>query len=140
MGRTAVIVGRLARFMLLCCTALGVSAMHTMGHEGPGHLAAGHHAAPAHAAPVDAMPDCADPCVTARESPAEPGGDWAFWSVCLAVLAAVGLAALLALALRGARSRPSALRWISRVGPPTGRGPPRSAHGLRLAAVSVMRV
>ncbi|GAA1758159.1 hypothetical protein GCM10009681_31730 [Luedemannella helvata] len=139
----AALRGRVARFVLLCCTALGVSAMHTMGHHGPDHLAAGHLGAPHSAPHAGAVPDGAvvPPAgegTLARDAPGPRDGLPA-WSVCLAVLAAVGLAVLAALVVRGARQvapeAPSPAAGRAR----PARGPPGRGCGLRLATVAVMR-
>lgn len=162
--------GRIARWLLLACTILGLAAMHSLGHgsshTGAGHgehaSAAGHgkqlSAAPAFAAVMSepmAASMTAFAAVLAAAPAAVAGGgcsgdchgaggpgrhddDISGFSVCLAVLAAFGIAMLLAwLRLRtpvptGALAHPSA-RWA------TLRAPPTAGAGLRLAALSVMR-
>ncbi|MEH0981935.1 hypothetical protein [Micromonospora sp. CPCC 205556] len=136
-------------------------------HVGPGHpIGSGvagtpsgplHHDEPARAAPSRpgghgaAAPDrpgghgaaAAEPAVATRDHAAvlpvtPPDGGTPLWSVCLAVLGALGTAVLLALRRqRGTRPATASGRPVR---PSSGsRGPPRRALGLRLATVSVLR-
>lgn len=133
-----VIAGRVARWLLLACTVLGLAAMHTLGH-GHGHDMAAHPPA------VAAMPAVTDSCPPGHCAPMvtapSPGrNDMPAWSVCLAVLAGLGVAALLAwLLLSTAAGRAmSALAVLRPYGVP--RAPPCSKLGLRVVSVSVSRI
>ena len=147
--------GRVARWVLLACTVLGLAAMHTLGH-GNSHAGAGHGepadtpmvamAAPMTVltaviavvpADVVAGEGCGQRCHLGGGSDRHRD-DMAMFTVCLAVLAAFGIAVLLTSLSRSrpgpARSRAHRrTRWVA------SRAPPGSGAGLRLAAVSVMR-
>lgn len=162
MRNERVATGRIARWLLLACTILGLAAMHSLGHgshadggHGEHATAAGHGSssgAPAFAAAMSetftavlmAAPTavtggaCSGDCHGAG-GPGRPRDDMSGFSVCLAVLAAFGIAVLLAwlrvrtparIAVPAHRS----LRW-ARV-----RAPPTAGTGLRVAALSVMRI
>jgi hypothetical protein len=151
--------------LLLACTVLGLAAMHSLGHgshtsggHGQQPIAAGHGeqlpGAPAVAVPMSqsmtaftavlaAMPaavtggGCSGECHGAG-GPGRQRDDISGFSVCLAVLAAVGIAVLLAWLRLSTPARIWAgartpARWIA------SRAPPRAGTGLRLAALSVMR-
>ncbi|SBT51296.1 hypothetical protein GA0070611_5113 [Micromonospora auratinigra] len=141
--------GRLVRLLLLFCTLVGLTAMHTLGHgahapaDHPAHVRTGH-AADRHPAVVppamEPMSDCAGDGCRARLLPlGEAGGAPSGWDVCLAVLGAFAVALLVAGLLRScARSAGH------HPGGPAGRvvgprAPPPRRYGLRLATVSVLR-
>ncbi|MEU9824664.1 hypothetical protein [Micromonospora chersina] len=132
--------GRWVRLLLLLCTLVGLTAMHTLGHgaHSPAGHAAGHPAG--HTAAVAMVADCVgDGCPARALPPADPGGDPSGWSVCLAVLGAFAVALLVVLLLRtGSRAVVPAAGGPLRhaVGP---RAPPPRPYGLRLATTSVLR-
>ena len=158
--------GRAARWLLLACTILGLAAMHSFGHGS--HTGGGHDPQPAAAGHGEQLPGAPAPAVAMSPSmtaftavlvampvavtgggcsgechgaggPGRQRDDISAFSVCLAVLAAVGIAVLLAWlrlrtpALAGPRTRPAA-RWVA------SRAPPRAGAGLQVAALSVMRI
>ena len=142
------VVGRMARWMLLACTLFGLAAMHTLSHAGMrmdnrSHASAGPAAAMDPAADITAaVAAVADDCPGCAHTsgPAGPGhGGMPGWSVCPVVLTALAVLVLLA-ALLLARSGPGRCpARIAAVRLPSSRGPPRPA-GLTLAAVSVLRI
>ena len=161
-----VAAGRIARWLLLAGTVIGVAAMHSLGH-GSSHTVAGHdrqHSTAAHGEPLSAMSAfaaamsgsttaltavltatpaavtggvCSGECHLAG-GPGRHRDDMLGFSVCLAVLAAFGIAVLLAWlrpstsASAWARARTPVL-WVA------SRAPPRAGAGLQVAALSVMR-
>jgi hypothetical protein len=161
-----VAAGRTVRWLLLACTVLGLAAMHSLGHgshadggHGEQLSAAGHGESPSGApafvaamsqveaaftavlaaAPAVLGGACSGDCHGAAGGSGRPRDDMSGFTVCLAVLAAFGIAVLLAwLRLRTpapawARGLPPA-RWVaSRAAPPAG-------VGLQVAALSVMRI
>ncbi|MFF3853824.1 hypothetical protein [Micromonospora sp. NPDC002575] len=150
---TAAAGGRWGRLALLLCTLVGLAAMHTLGH---GAHSGGTHAGHDGATPRDGHPA---PAVHAEAAgvpgalvggaggavafPGSAGGGRADgpsgWSVCLAMLGALGVALLVAvLLLTGARAPGPPGRQAG--GVPAGpRAPPPRPLGLRLAEVSVSR-
>jgi hypothetical protein len=85
------------------------------------------------------MPCSGDGCqLLSPGSGSQPGGV-SGWSVCLAVLSAFAFAVLLAMVLRQAIGGGLPVWWRAPPGPTSGRSPPASRVGLRLATVSVMR-
>lgn len=136
------------RVLLLVLLAFGVGGMHTFGHGGDvdHHTSGGHGVAgqvPSRIVPADAGPDAVrhQPVVAGTGEPATGGGmDLGGFTVCLAVLGALGLTFLVTM-LR-ARSRggdlPAALLLATARAP--GRGPPVRRLGLRVATVSVLRI
>jgi hypothetical protein len=137
---TATGTGRLARWLLLACTLVGLTAMHSLGHGGGMHavaMLADRHDAEATVAMADG---CAcDGCGHPAALPAE-GDDMTGWSVCLAVVGGFAALALLALAV-AALTRRGGLAGVLvdrlAAGP---RAPPgRLPVGLALATVSVLR-
>jgi hypothetical protein len=131
---------RTARWLLLLCTVIGLTAMHTLGHTGM----AAHDQHPAAAttslmtAAEAATSLTAAPVCTGGHCPGQgmPGG----WSVCLAILTGLAVAVLLAVALFAAASRVAALgtplvplRLLPRAPP----GRPPSLTGL---ATTVLRI
>jgi len=141
--------GRVAsRGLLLLLLAFGVAAMHTLGHPGGGHCAASPAAQPmtdpagasaraateSHA--TGSHPGALQQLLVGVAPPCGAGIDP--FDLCLAVLTAVGVAALI-------RLLPAA-RYGSGAGAPVplalavaGCGPPRPAVGLVLADLSVLR-
>ncbi|MER7008314.1 DUF6153 family protein [Dactylosporangium sp. NPDC000555] len=145
-------LGRSARLALLLATLLGLTAMHTLGHQGPrpagGHehpaTTAGATAEHTASAPLMAVLTlagacAADGCGAPLAGPAGGHGGMSDWSVCLAVLVAFAVL-LLAVALlharRGTAAAAARARVPRRCGP---RAPPPRPVGLTLAAVSVLR-
>lgn len=147
-AQAAVTTGRWVRLLLLCCTLVGLAAMHTLGHGA--HAAGAHpaaHSTSAHGAVapvaelVGMVDDCpADDCGHAVALPlGELGGHLPGWGVCLAVLGAFAVALLVAVLLgTGSRVAGPAARGAPGLtsGP---RSPPPRPFGLRLAAASVLR-
>jgi hypothetical protein len=134
--------------VLLTCTLLGLATMHSLGHGGAhtatmstGHAAMSAGQAVAAVAMSAAVENCPDG--HCRQVPGTGHGrhdDIPAWSVCLAVLAGLGITALLAWLMLAAGTG-------SRAGPPAGpfrsaasRPPPRPRLGLRVATVSVLRM
>jgi len=134
----AAIGGRVARLVLLACTLFGLAAMHTLGHG------ASHHGEPAAAATLFAVVtpaaphDCgADGCSRAVARLAGHGMNG--WDLCVAVLSAFAIAALVAallLTVAAGRSPRRSPRGHGRMSP---RAPPTLSFGLTLATVSVLR-
>ncbi|MCW3839965.1 DUF6153 family protein [Micromonospora yasonensis] len=149
MATGTAVTGRWVRLLLLLCTLVGLTVMHTLGHGAhtPADHATGHPAAHAASAAMAAGPvvagpdqDCpGDGCQVRALPLGDLGGHPSGWSVCLAVLGAFAVALLVAVLLR-VRSRPAgptvggALTLT--VGP---RAPPARRYGLRLATASVLR-
>lgn len=133
----------LPRVLLLVLLTFGVAGMHTFGHGG--------HAANGHQTMADGLPHGAltaagqdvshDLLQVAQVGESTTGGSTGMdlLSVCLAVLGAFGLAVGLAmLRVRSHRHRSGArTRLATHRG---GRGPPVPSLGLRVAAVSVLRI
>ncbi|MFE9692602.1 DUF6153 family protein [Micromonospora sp. NPDC005806] len=141
MATRAAVTGRWVRLLLLLCTLVGLTAMHTLGHgthASAGHASAGHAATAAVA--VDVARDCPGAGCHVRALPlTDRGDDPSGWSVCLAVLGAFAVALLVVVLLRLTSRAVGAaaggpLRSAS--GP---RAPPPRRYGLRLATVSVLR-
>jgi Family of unknown function (DUF6153) len=138
--------GRAARLLLLLGTILGLAAMHTLGHAGMAatdHHAVNHHAGAAMTAPSMSM---SISMAAAHECAGEhcPGGSGHHgldgWSVCLAVLTGLALAAVLAVALLATAGGPGDRTGRSRpAGPPT-RAPPSRSAGLTITTATVLRV
>ncbi|WP_194823516.1 hypothetical protein [Micromonospora sp. S-DT3-3-22] len=151
---TATTTGRWLRLLLLVGTLLGLSAMHTLGHDA--HLGGGHpaghdtatggphrstagHDAPADRSlprePVPVVGGCVHGCAAALPGGSSDSPSTA-WSVCLAVLGALTVTVLVL--LFAVRTRPAGVsRPPSRPREP--RAPPPRPLGLRLATVSVLR-
>ncbi|MFG2053862.1 hypothetical protein ACGFI9_07490 [Micromonospora sp. NPDC048930] len=168
MATEAAVTGRWVRLLLLLCTLVGLTAMHTLGHGGhapadqdTGHGIA-HHPAPVepatpaglaamadlpaiagmavHPGLAGMAPDCAgDGCAVRALPLGHLGGDPSGWSVCLAVLGAFAVALLAAVLLR-ARSHTAGPTVDGPFRVASGsRAPPTRPYGLRLAAASVLR-
>jgi putative copper export protein len=139
-------IGRIARLLLLACTLLGLTALHTIGHAavtGADHPAAAVSAADSGLVLIAAAPRDADGCGNdgCTHESVMPGGAHDTnqrWDVCVAVLSvlAVGilLAALLLIATRSRGPTP-ARRWPPRTSR-ISRTPP---FGLALTAIAVAR-
>lgn len=134
---------RLARLLLLAVTALGVAALHTVGHAGvtqPAHHPALQAAtAMAVAAPIPAEGDgCdGDGCTHQAAMPGSGDHNSRWWEACVAILAVLALGVLAAQAwwrIRGATG--SAGMSLRRPPPPAGAVSPL---GLALAAGTVLR-
>jgi hypothetical protein len=136
---------RFARLLLLAVTALGVAALHTIGHAAITNL--DHHpalraavTAVVVAAPISSDDDgCAgDGCTHDAAGPADAGDSSRWWEVCIAVLGVLALGAF-AVGVGGLARRGDAMTG------PAGRRrpPPRPAAlpalGLALAAGAVLR-
>ncbi|MFG3600354.1 DUF6153 family protein [Micromonospora chersina] len=131
--------GRWVRLLLLLCTLVGLTAMHTLGHgaHSPSGQPAGHRAG--HSAALAMVADCEGDCPARALPPADPGADPSGWSVCLAVLGAFAVALLVVVLLRtGSRAAVATAGGPLRhaAGP---RAPPPRPYGLRLATTSVLR-
>lgn len=129
------------RLILLIAVACGVTGMHTLGHA----AADEHSTGPDHGAMADtatAYEQSRKGSTTARVADPNdhrPGGmHMNPFSVCLAVLAALGLSVLIlaTLASTGSAFRAPQPRLAVAVG---SRGPPWSPVGLRVAHLSVLR-
>ena len=136
----AAVTGRLAQWILLACTLLGLAAMHVLGHS-TSHSAPTSAAMPATNSSQSVLDGCPDGhCSQPSGSGHGRHEDTPAWSVCLAVLAGFGIAVLVAWLLVGAGKS----SWVgpppSRVGCGVPRVPPRQWVGLRLATVSVLRI
>ncbi|MGC3859351.1 hypothetical protein ACPSM1_04075 [Micromonospora chersina] len=132
--------GRWVRLLLLVCTLVGLTAMHTLGHgaHSPSGQPAGHPAG--HPAALAMVADCeGDGCPARAVPPGDPGADPSGWSVCLAVLGAFAVALLVVVLLR-TRSRSAVAAAGGPLRHPAGpRAPPPRPYGLRLATTSVLR-
>jgi hypothetical protein len=158
--------GRIARWLLLACTIIGLAAMHSLGH-GSSHTGAGHDKQPstaAHGERLSAVPAfaaamsgsmtaltvvltaapaamtsgvCSGDCHLAG-GPSRHRDDLPGFSVCLAVLASFGIAVLLAW-LRLSTPAPAWARARTPVLWVASRAPPRAGARRRVAALSVMR-
>jgi hypothetical protein len=143
----------LLRLMLLAVLSVGVIGMHTIGHSGDhgSWETSGHEAGaamPGTAAWLaDAMDLCDGDCAPATPVAARPGpgsdpvpGGTGFVVMCLAVLAGLGVVALLASFL--ARTHRSV---VGTTGPPPTRSPragpaPAFMFAARLVDVAVLRI
>ena len=134
---------RLARWLLFAATAIGLIAMHSLGHGGgPDVTAAGsemHTVSGPVMVAVEPVDDCAgDGCAHAAGGH-HGGHGMAGWSVCQAIVEVVGLLLLTGLLLLAGAPRtpspPSEQR--ARAIP---RGPPLPAIGLTLSTASVLRI
>ena len=136
-GVVAPLEGTLARrwalrMLLLALIAVGVAAMHTIGHggmdAGASAVASGGHSAGVHASATAPMRACHGMCP-------DP------FTVCLFVVTTTGLLLVIAMAasvLRGTTDRPGDVGIWRR--PIAGRAPPpRWPIGLQLAELSVLR-
>jgi Family of unknown function (DUF6153) len=140
--RNQAISGRLPRLgwvLLLACVALGMAAMHTLGHGthiGMAMTASAHRTTASAAMPMQSQP-------IAHPRPGPGGtheGGTAAWSVCLAVLGAVAAVVLPALLLRQRPGRTGATAHVMGRARPS-RPPPRHPpSGLLLADLSVLRI
>ncbi|MCO1597578.1 DUF6153 family protein [Micromonospora sp. RHAY321] len=135
----------LPRVLLLVLLALGVAGMHTFGHGGGGHTSSGHDTT-AVVMPHDRLAspvqdDSGHRALIAqiREPRSSGSPDLGLFTVCLAVVGAFGLAIALALLrVRSHRERCEARTHLTvHRG---GRSPPALLLGLRVAAVSVLRI
>jgi hypothetical protein len=134
---------RLARLLLLAVTALGVAALHTIGHAaiaGPAH----HPALQAATAVVVGVPisgdrdGCdGDGCTHQAAMPASGGHTSRWWEACVAVLTVLALGALALLARWRTYRATGAVGVAPRRPPP----PTRAARplGLALATGAVLR-
>lgn len=140
------------RLLLVALLALGIAAMHTLGHPSGGGHGGGAHA-PAdsahqtHAGAVQApLPHLAGDAAMAAATAGQlalRGLDVGLdpSSVCLAILAGFALAALIAALARRARRASPAPHHPVAVLRLTGRGPPRASPvGLVIAHLSVLRI
>lgn len=129
--------------MLLACTLVGLAAMHSLGHDPITSM----RPAAEHANHTDGQPTtpaahgcgtdtCDHPSVS---PPGHDNGHLPGWQVCLALVAAVGLAVALG-ALLLARTSHARLRHRPRRRAASSRAPPAPRIGLHLSAVSVLRV
>lgn len=142
MQAQAAAAGRIARWVLLACTLVGLAAMHSLGH-GAAHsavMSAGHASGVVMSMPA-VVEDCPDGhCRQLTGSGPGRHDDLPAWGVCLAVLAGLGITALLAWLLLAVRAGSQAGPPPGRACPGASRAPPRPGVGLRLARASVLRV
>jgi hypothetical protein len=141
-----VIIGRLARLLLLACTVLGVAALHTIGHAAVG--APDHHNIVTVSAPVLPGTPIAqlvpgehggcdgDGCDHQAIAPGNADDSSRWWEVCVAVLSVLALGALITAAALGGRLAPTLTTWVTRRPPPAAR---RRPVGLTLTALVVLR-
>lgn len=130
---------RTARWLLLLCTVLGLTAMHTLGHTGM--AAHDPHTATAMTS-ADAAPSLtpAHNC-TGDHCPANPGHSTPDgWSVCLAILTGLAAAVLLAVAVFAVASGFAALAAQRAPGFRLSRAPPGRPPGLTITATTVLRI
>ncbi|WP_328421543.1 hypothetical protein OG470_05910 [Micromonospora sp. NBC_00389] len=136
----------LPRVLLLVLLALGVAGMHTFGHGDGGHQAASGHGIVVGSVPHGTLSDPGqdgshEQHLIARIGEPTPAGgmDLDVFSVCLAVLGALGLIVWVAL-LRATSLND---RPVPRTRPTIrsgGRGPSVPLLGLHVATVSVLRI
>jgi hypothetical protein len=134
--------------VLLACTLVGLSAMHTLGHAGMHEMGAhpGRVHADAHGQVVQVLvagvasgDDCVG-CVHLSSPDGDRDGGMAGWSVCVAILTGFAVLLLLAAVLRAMLTRRRVPRpGDARCAAPA-RAPPAGQVGLVLATVSVLRV
>ncbi|WP_204299289.1 DUF6153 family protein [Actinoplanes campanulatus] len=141
-------MGRVARWVLLACTLVGLSAMHTLGHAGmhkPGGHSAGVHVegdSPVIrvlSADAGSGDHCAG-CVHLRSGDGDPDGGMAGRSICLAVLTGFAVLILLAALLHAVLTRRRVPRLRGGRGAAPARAPPTGHVGLVLATDSVLRI
>ena len=132
--------------LLLVLVASGVAGMHTMGHPSAHHAGVSRVASHTTVA-VDVHADGADISMAGMDVAgvdlavlSRSGGGLDPSEVCLAILTALGLAALIACALLAVRAVSGGVAPVPAVLAGLGRGPPpRPALGLVLADLSVLR-
>lgn len=150
--RMAACIGPVPRLLLLVCLAFGVASMHTFGHSGDvQHRAAAGHAAmdvpaPRHTVVATMVERLGDGHTVTAIGPVAEVGDATGggmyihpFTVCLAVLGALGLVVWVVAALIAGHARradDSARAAVQEAG----RGPPAPRLGLRVAARSVLRI
>jgi disulfide bond formation protein DsbB len=132
------------RLLFVLLVAAGIAGMHTLGHPSSGgHGSATHSATPAaHQAPLGHQAVHIMTVATSASEVALGGTDMSLdpSTVCLAILVAFGLAALLAALVIGERHTAPPVRYLRGAAALAGRGPPLSLRvGLRLADLSVLR-
>ncbi|MEU8657617.1 hypothetical protein [Actinoplanes philippinensis] len=130
---TGATMRRAAWWVLLACTAIGLTSMHTLGHGAAAHR-------PAAVSPHTHLPSAAPGAVPvglpagSHTDDHGSGGHGTAWSVCVAVLTVTLLLSLPAWSLPR--------RWDD--GSPSGRvtprAPPSGGAGLRLISTSVIRI
>lgn len=125
------------RLLLLAVLAFGVVGMHTTSHSPLRHQpsAAGHTAA-SNMAMVATPPGTVLAMISDRET---PSGGMNGSQVCLAVLVGIGLVVLVAALARAAGALGGSALAPAPLVAPSGRGPPPTPVGLRLADLSVLR-
>ena len=137
------------RLILLLAVAFGVFGMHTIGHVSTTH-AVMPHMSQAVAHPDDVPPTVASVMgmpapVSSAGSRVPAGGALPILdptAICLAMLSAVGLLALLRVARRrrGRLVGPARAARLAQAGSTSGRAPPHRGVGLAVAQLSVLRV
>lgn len=129
------------RLLMIACTVWGVLWMHTFGHADghdramPSTAVTVHGQVAAHAILITALPTIVDDLRVGSAMGMDP------FSVCLAVLTAIGLAIMLA--VWAASRRRISLAGNQRAAADVamaGRGPPGRPLGLYLADLSVLRI
>jgi hypothetical protein len=131
------------RLLLLVLVALGVAGMHTTGHASDRHTSRVASHTPAG---IDTHPNGADLTFVAMDVVAmdvvilpASGSRFDPSVVCLAILSTVGIAVLIAWALRARRTPSGDGAPVPAVVARFGRGPPQRCLGLILAELSVLR-
>ena len=132
----------MARWLLLLCTAIGLTAMHTLGHgvtTGHDHVRPGL-AASSVMAVAAVHPFTGDAACPGDHCPAGPGhGSSGGWSVCLAILTGLAVVVLMAGLLSAAVRRGSVRKQVLR-GRQLSRAPPTQRSGLTITATTVLRI
>ncbi|GAA0793374.1 DUF6153 family protein [Spirilliplanes yamanashiensis] len=134
------------RLVLLLAVTFGVFGMHTVGHVGTAHAAMpqGSHSVDVPPTEIPAMAMPVEPVLSAAGSVSAGGGSLMLdpTAICLAVLSAVGVLALMRLARRRRAGRvlPGRAAGRSQAGSTSERAPPGRRVGLVVAQLSVLRV
>lgn len=136
---------RLARLLLVACTALGLAALHTIGHAAldgtapPSPASAAAAVAPGFVAGGDTSGDgCDGDGCTHHIAPLDRdrhSGAW--WEVCLAILSALVVASAAGMTPRATSPRPPVTAGGQRRPPPGARRRPPA--GLIVATTAVLR-
>jgi len=135
------ILRRLTGVLLLACTILGVASLHTLRHQDTGHAGAARvEAGPVQEPGVIAGAPCdADGCHWLASSGGHLPRHSSLWDVCLAVLTG-SLVLILARSLVSATAFTVVPARRSRSPRLLPRPPPRQRLGLKITAVSALRI
>ncbi|GIF01737.1 hypothetical protein Ari01nite_92010 [Paractinoplanes rishiriensis] len=129
----------MARWLVLACTVIGLTAMHSLGHAGM----AGHHETHGDArstATTAGVASWTEGC-PGDSCPMTPGhGSPAGWSACLAILSGVAVVAMLVVLIVATRRRGAAgtLEWLP--GSPPRASPGRQSWNAALPLTTVLRI